>query len=275
MLIVFFVVRAGFEAGLIIAGDRAALDCPPTLQEAWAQGHTRMWPIIGLNLILIAVGIVFALIFVILGVIILGSAFAGVFSSMASPSGQTSDPSVIFPALGGFFLCFCGLFLLAISLFAVLGIVIQLAQRAVVLDNQTVGQGWSTGWRLLRANAGNVLLLVLIEFGIGIVVGIVIAIISGVISFPLMALALGGGGGAGGTLLGIVVGVLLWVVTGLLGALPLAANSVLDAVLSHPHSARGRGAGAARALSRRLAAARPLRRAAPQSVWRAPCTQWL
>jgi hypothetical protein len=227
LLIIFFFVRAGFEAGLIIAGDRAALDRPPTLQEAWAQGRTRMWPIIGLNLIIVAIGIVFALIFVILGFIILGSTFAGIFSSMYTPNGQTPNPSTIFPALGGFFLCFCGLILLAIPLFAVLSVVIQLAQRAVVLDNQTVGQGWSTGWRLLRANAGNVLLLLLIEFGIGIVVGIVIALISGVISLPLMAAAMNGGTGAGGTLLSVVVGIVLWVVTGLLGALPLAGNSVL------------------------------------------------
>jgi hypothetical protein len=227
LYVIFFFVRAGFEAGLIIASDRAAQDRPPTLQEAWALGRTRMWPIIGLNLIIVAIGLVVAIIFVILALVILGSAVAGIFSSIASPTGQPLDPETIFPALGGFLVCFCGFLLLAIPLFAVLGVVIQLAQRAVVLDNQGVGQAWSTGWQLFRANIGNVLLLLLIEFGIGILVAIVIGVISAAVSLPLTALALNSGGGAGGTLLGIVIGVILWVVTGVLGALPIAGNSVL------------------------------------------------
>src|SRR5689334_14461083 len=109
LYVIFFFVRAGFEAGLIIAGDRAAQDRPPTLQEAWALGRTRMWSIIGLNLILVGIGIVVAIIFAVLGIAVLGSTFAGLFSSFGASGGPPPDPSTIFPALGGFFVCFCGL----------------------------------------------------------------------------------------------------------------------------------------------------------------------
>jgi hypothetical protein len=248
LTILFFILRAAVEGGLIAAVDRTERGAPPTFQQAWRDGQAKMWPILGLNLILVALALVVVIIVVIAAFVVLGAAVASIFTTIDSSLQQPGATPQISPNIGAsmglFVVCLCGLGLLLIPLAVVLGITVQLGERAIVLDNQSVGQAWGTGWRLMRANLGNVIVLLLAQFG----VGILVAIVGAVIAIPVGALLLGmnlSSPGAVATLVGIVGGIFLWAVAGLIGALPGAWASSCWTLLYRAATVPVGGGGAA------------------------------
>jgi hypothetical protein len=223
--LIFFFLRPLAEGALIAAADQTRAGRAPTFGEAMAAGRAKYGRLLGLNLIIVAIAIVFAILIAIVIALFAGAALASFFSDIsANGSGSSGTPNFAPGAFLALFGCVCGLILVAIPVAFLLGGTMQLAERAVVLDDQSVGQAWGSGWRMLRANFGNLLLLLLAFIGIGILMAIVTGIIGAVFALPMAALALRGGdpnaGGAAGVLLGAVLGVLLWLVTGALGALP-------------------------------------------------------
>jgi len=228
LLIFFLVLRPAFEAASIYTADRASQGAAPNFNEAFTAGRTWMWRVLGLNLIVgLIIGLI-ALVIVILMAVLFGASFASLFAGLGSGRGQSSASSssaLAGAAIGGVFLLLCLVIIVGIPLGFLLSTTLQLGERAIVLENCSVGQAWSRGWSLLRANLGSAIVLALAQFGILLVVGLVGAAISFVITLPLLALTFNGGGVS--VLVGFLGGLLLWAFTGLIGALPAAWNATL------------------------------------------------
>ena len=156
------------------------------------------------------------------------------------------------------------LVVVAVPLAIALAMTTQLAQRAVVLDGQSIGQAWSTGWRLERANPGSVLLTLLAQWLVMLVVGLLTFAVMAPFIFGPIVLLLGAGAtpsfgtfAAAAVLLGIA-----WALGRRRGAgAPRGVEfGALDAVLSGGHGRPPGHAHTPRALPRAASAhgARPL-----------------
>lgn len=91
-------------------------------------------------------------------------------------------------------LCLLPLICLLIPVSWVVGVFIEQANRAMVLEDIGIFDGLRRGWEILRANVGPLLVMGLILFGITFVLGIVIALPIFIIVFPtIFAFAMGEG----------------------------------------------------------------------------------
>jgi hypothetical protein len=228
LVIALFILRAAFEGGLIAAADRGAQDAHPTFREAWQTGRARVWRVLTLNLIFAAFVILLVLGLIALALLTVGGAIlGGVFAGGAQ---NLPEASRIAAGIGWALFGLGVIALVAGPVAGILTTVTQLAQRAAVLDDQPVGTAWSTGWRLLRANVANVLLVVLAQIVVNILAGIISAAIIGAIAAPaVLALILGAGQShtLGYILMVAVLVLIALVISGLIVALPTAWNSTL------------------------------------------------
>lgn len=172
--LLLWLLRLAARAGLIAAA--AELDGEPTAAAGTALGFGRalrrgaafLPRLVGLDLLLY--GPILLLILVPLAVLIASLTSAGIVAAVEDPG-----------ALGGIVLigitCFCLLGCLAILWQLFLAFLQPLAQRSLVLDGSGVVESVRRGWRILAANVGDVLLLVLFLFVIGLVFGALIAVI--------------------------------------------------------------------------------------------------
>ena len=92
------------------------------------------------------------------------------------------------------FLCLLPLICLLIPVGIAVGIIIEQANRAIVLEDLSMFDGLKRGWEIARSNVGPIIVMALILFGIGLVLGIVIALPIFLIVFPtVFAFAMGEG----------------------------------------------------------------------------------
>jgi hypothetical protein len=92
------------------------------------------------------------------------------------------------------FICLLPLICLLIPVGIAVGIIIEQANRAIVLEDLSMFDGLKRGWEIARSNVGPILVMALILFGIGLVLGIVIALPIFLIVFPaVFAFAMGEG----------------------------------------------------------------------------------
>jgi hypothetical protein len=228
LVIALFILRAALEGGLIAAAAQGAQDAHPTFREAWQTGRARVWRVLALNLIFAAFVILLVLGLIALALLTVGGAIlGGVFAGGAQ---NLPEASRIAAGIGWALFGLGVIALVAVPVAFILTTVTQLAQRAAVLDDQPVGTAWSTGWRLLRANVANVLLVVLAQIVVNILAGIISAAIIGAIAAPaVLALILGAGQShtLGYILMVAVLVLIALVISGLIVALPTAWNSTL------------------------------------------------
>lgn len=105
-------------------------------------------------------------------------------------------PLILFGVLtaGVGFLCILPLLCLLIPVGMVVGIIIEQANRAIVLENLGIFDGLKRGWEIARSNIGPMIIMALILFGISFVLGIIIALPIFIIVFPtIFAFAIGEG----------------------------------------------------------------------------------
>lgn len=144
-----------------------------TFGEIWTESTPHFWRMFGLNLL---VGLPFFLLFVIL---IGGLAFAG-FSTFNS-----GDPAA---GVGAMFLGLLGIFIIImciISLIAsIVGMIVEQAQNALVLENLGVLESLGRGWNVFKTSFLTVIIMAVILWVIGSIVGLVIAIPLVVIAIP-------------------------------------------------------------------------------------------
>jgi hypothetical protein len=228
LVIALFILRAALEGGLIAAAAQGAQDAHPTFREAWQTGRARVWRVLALNLIFAAFVILLVLGLIALALLTVGGAIlGGVFAGGAQ---NLPEASRIAAGIGWALFGLGVIALVAVPVAFILTTVTQFAQRAAVLDDQPVGTAWSTGWRLLRANVANVLLVVLAQIVVNILAGIISAAIIGAIAAPaVLALILGAGQShtLGYILMVAVLVLIALVISGLIVALPTAWNSTL------------------------------------------------
>jgi hypothetical protein len=228
LVIALFILRAALEGGLIAAAAQGAQDAHPTFREAWQTGRARVWRVLALNLIFAAFVILLVLGLIALALLTVGGAIlGGVFAGGAQ---NLPEASRIAAGIGWALFGLGVIALVAVPVAFILTTVTQLAQRAAVLDDQPVGTAWSTGWRLLRANVANVLLVVLAQIVVNILAGIISAAIIGAIAAPaVLALILGAGQShtLGYILMVAVLVLIALVISGLIVALPTAWNATL------------------------------------------------
>lgn len=177
--IVLWLVRMVAEAGLINAVERIEEGGKLTLGEAFSSGTPFLGRMVVLNL-LIYLPVIVATVLGVGTVLAIGG--ATIFGAAAADS-----PEAIVGSLGILFPCLC----LLICLIAILGIAIGLiypfAARHAVLGNMGAIDSIRNGWNLFRNNLGEVIVIWLIFF----VIGLVFSFIAAAVLLPLGFLAAG------------------------------------------------------------------------------------
>lgn len=92
------------------------------------------------------------------------------------------------------FLCLLPLICLLIPVGFAVGVVIEQANRAIVLEDLSILDGLKRSWEISKANIGPLIVMGLILFGITLVLGIIIALPIFIVVFPtIFAFAMGEG----------------------------------------------------------------------------------
>lgn len=152
----------------LIKGSHEAEQGAETLAfgELFSTSMPYFWRVFGLSFL---IGLAFLLLFV--PIILIGALTAG---------------------LG--FLCLLPLICLLIPVGMAVGIIIEQANRAIVLENLSIFDALQRGWEIARANVWTLIVMALILFGITLVLGLVIALPIFIIVFPtIFAFAMGEG----------------------------------------------------------------------------------
>jgi hypothetical protein len=131
-----------------------------TFGELWRDGLQYFWRVFGLNLLV--------------GVII----FLGVMAVIMV---------MIIPTVFTFGLCLIPLICLFIPAMWVVSVLIEQANVALVVENLGITEAISRGWRVVRDNIGNMIVMSLILFlGIGLIGGLIIGIPLLIVGTPAM-----------------------------------------------------------------------------------------
>ncbi|MCB8966682.1 MAG: hypothetical protein H6660_07270 [Ardenticatenaceae bacterium] len=222
--VILWLVRLVAQAGLISSVARIDAGEKVTFGEAFAAGTAKLGRMAGLNLLLYGP---FTLLALLSAGILMVMAGTAVYEEVA----RGGNAEGIFASLGIFTACLIGLACLTLPLLLVVNIVYPFAQRGAVLGELSVMDSIRHGWQVVRANTGEVIVIVLLFLVVGFVFGIVsIAVIlpGAVLIFIPAIIHLAAGGGSFGVLeIAYVVagGVCLAVLAG-------AINSVLVAFRS-------------------------------------------
>ena len=222
--IVLWLLSLVGKGGLISAVDRLDDGDILTFSEAFAAGTSRLGRLVGMTLLL---WLPFILIALIVGVIAVAGAIAAIGGTVAlSEAGEfISNPEVAFAALGTFGLCIAILICILVPL--VIQFIYAFALRGLVLQELGAMDSIRHGWRVLRDNTGEIVLLALLFFVIGLVYSaVVFAIIfpaSLLLVIPTISIATQGGAPGVGEIVLLAGGAIC---LGLLGAV---LNSIITA----------------------------------------------
>lgn len=194
VLLVLWLVSLVARGGLISAVARLDDGEKVTLGEAFGAGTGRVGSLVGLSLLLWAPFIIL----VILGFVAAGFAIAGAVGSAAiNGMPDSADMEAIFASLGIFFACFGLLACLLVPVGIALQFVYAFAIRGLMLQGLGVVDSIRHGWRVLRENLSEIVLLALLFLVIGIVYGIAVAIVilplSLIFIVPVIGTAMSGG----------------------------------------------------------------------------------
>jgi hypothetical protein len=209
--IVLFLISVVANGGVVRAVAEHDADRPFGLRMGWRSGVGTFWPVLGVKLVSLVVGLV-AL--AAIGSLALVTFMAGTHSNvpLAVATGLTA----------GF------LVLLAIPFGIVFSVVIRLAVRAVVLDGSRPFAAIGRGFHLIRRRFGRVALVWLLVVVCGLLGGAVVAVAALIVALPLAAITVGSYVAAG---MGVAIGIgalllILWAVVA------LALSAAVDAFIS-------------------------------------------
>lgn len=163
--IIIYVLAQVARGGMIAGVNDIENNRPSNLRTAWSAGWQRKWTLVGIGLVLVIPIVLVVLIFVGLGMATLGTAFLG--STEALASGNLSGFGGL--AVGSLAAISVAVCCLLIPFFLFFGLWTELAYRACMIEGMGVFDSFGRGWRILTANLGPVLIIVLSRFGVGIV----------------------------------------------------------------------------------------------------------
>ncbi len=171
-----------------------------TFGEIWTESLPYFWRMFVLSLL---VGLPFFLLFVIL---LVGAGFAG-YSAYTGNMAESGIMVLLAGMLGVFILVTCILSLIM----AVIGMIVEQVQNAIVLEDLGVLAAFSRGWDVFRRNLLSVFVVALLLWVIGIVVGLIIAIPIIIAVIPV-AISIGVTASTGNYLVPILIGLACLVV---------------------------------------------------------------
>ena len=191
LLILFLVLALYFRfvaRGALVAAVRGIESgSVPSLGAAWREGRAYYARLLGLGFLVNVPLVLFSLVLIAIGVLPFVGAILAVVSR--SSRGPVTGPD-LFPQAGALvgalaLLCCAIVVVLIVSL--VIHPIYEFAVRAIVLENTRTIEGWSLGWRRLRANLGSVAGLYLLLIGSRIAWSIGV----GIASVPLVLVMVG------------------------------------------------------------------------------------
>ncbi len=175
--IILALVSLAAQGGLI----RAVADLDDghkvTLGEAFGAGTQAIWRLLGIGLLL---WLPFILIVVL---IVVAAAIAGVVAAvgMAAAAELTSNPERSLAALGFLAICFVALCCILIPVGIVFSVIYEFALRGTMLRQLGVVDSILHGWEVVSTHVGEIIILILILFILGLLYGVMV----GVILLPL------------------------------------------------------------------------------------------
>ncbi len=175
--IILWLVALSARGGLI--GAVAQLErgaAAPTFRSAFRMGWRRVGRLVGMTLVLYIVPVI---LFIVLMV-----AFFAVAGGAAYLVSGTEDPGAALAGMGGLALVFICLMCLLIPIAIALSLVYAFAFRGIVLRDLGVMDSIRHGWQVVRAHLGEIILLGLAFF----LIGIIILIIAAAIIAPIVLL---------------------------------------------------------------------------------------
>lgn len=158
--IAFWVAAMIASGGLVSAVDQIEGGGTSGFGDAWRAGWAKGWRLIGAGLIPAIPGIVLLIV-----IVALVAGFIGAASTINEMLGAVGAGMAITLIT----LC-CIVFLVSL----VLKLLHTFAERVVMLEDTGVFEAYGRGWEVIKDNAGSVVLLWLIQVGIGIGLGIIL-----------------------------------------------------------------------------------------------------
>ena len=142
-----------------------------TFGGLWKESTPYFWRVFWLSLL---IGAPFAI--AIIGIAI---GFVVAMIPLASSNPHLSGFLILLPVL-------CVLLCIILILGIVISFIVTQAERAIVLEDKSILDGFKRGWEVLTKNLGPILIIWLITVVIGIVAGIIIALPLLVVMVPLV-----------------------------------------------------------------------------------------
>jgi hypothetical protein len=165
--IVFYFVGVMGKTGLIKGTDRAENGAETlSFGTLWTESLPYFWRMFGLNML---VGLPFVIF--VLAILAAGLGLAG-FSSFTGETPNTGSFAIIAGMLAIFVPLMCIIGLLAI----VVGMVVEQAQNAIVLEDLGILAGLNRGWNVFKSAILTIIILAIIIGVISAVVGFVVAV---------------------------------------------------------------------------------------------------
>lgn len=224
--LVLWLVRLVAQAGMISAVDRIETGEKVTFSEAFSAGVSKLGRMVGINVVMYGP---FTLFGILAGTI--GAATAWTALNRVAAGASNSEIEAMFSGMAVFWVIIACVACLIVPLILFVTVLYPFAQRGAVLSDLGVVDSIRHGWQVVRANVGDVLLLIVLF----IVLGILFAFASAIVLIPLALVSLapgivsmvleGGSFGAGNILLLAGGGICI----GLVGA---AINSIMVAYRS-------------------------------------------
>ena len=143
-----------------------------TFGGLWRESRPYFWRVFWLSFLIGSP-------FVILFIVLIASLIAAVIPLANNSASESTTLLILLPVICVFF---CVIAILAI----IVGFISTQAERAIVLENKSILDGFRRGWEVLTKNLGSILIIWLITVAIGIVAAIVIAVPLLVVLVPLV-----------------------------------------------------------------------------------------
>jgi hypothetical protein len=168
--IILWLVSLSAYGGLIVGASQLEMGtAKPTFRSAFGMGWRKVWRLAGMSIVLYAIPIIIGIILVV--------GLVGAAGGAALLAAGMEDPGGAMAGLGGLALLLVCLLCLLVPFVIVLSLIYPFAFRGIVLRDLGIMDGIRHGWKTLREHLGEIILLVLAFFLIGIIVIIVVAAI--------------------------------------------------------------------------------------------------
>ncbi len=148
-----------------------------TFGRLWKESLPYFWRVFWLSLLL-GTPFVFAIIAMVAGVLV-------ILIPMGTPA-SISNSYANLPFVLLLLAMFCVFFCVILILSIIVGLISVQAERAIVLEDKSILDGFRRGWEVLTKNLGPILIIWLITVVIGIVVAIVITLPLIIVLVPLI-----------------------------------------------------------------------------------------